>query len=84
MTRSEQGKIGIGDETARYEAWLSEVTPIVAADLELKHKVHLGSPNTAAIRADVKRRRKHWLYEAAGQMADAVDDDWRQWRKARR
>jgi hypothetical protein len=45
--------------------------------------VHLGSPSSRAIRADLGRRRKHWLYDAAIQMAGAVDDDWREWRKAR-
>lgn len=44
--------------------------------------VHLGSRHPGAIQSDLKRRRKHWLYEAANRMADAVDDDWRQWRKA--
>jgi hypothetical protein len=44
--------------------------------------VHLGSPGCRAIRADLKRRDKHWLYDAARGLADAVDDDWNQWRKA--
>jgi hypothetical protein len=42
--------------------------------------VHLGSPSARGIRADLRRRRKHWLYEAASQMAGAVEDDWREWR----
>ncbi len=44
--------------------------------------VHLGSPASRAIRADVKRRDKHWLHDAARRLADAVDHDWRDWRKA--
>src|SRR3989442_2213238 len=44
--------------------------------------VHLGSPNSRAIRADLRRRRKRWLYESARGLADAVDDDWHDWRKA--
>jgi hypothetical protein len=43
---------------------------------------HLGSPSWRVVRADVKRRGKGWLYDAAHRMADAVDDDWREWRKA--
>ena len=45
--------------------------------------VHLGSPSARLIGADLKRRPNGWLYEAASRMADAVDHDWRQWRKAR-
>ena len=44
--------------------------------------VHLGSPGSRAIRADLKRRDKHWLYDAARRLADAIDDDWHDWRKA--
>ena len=44
--------------------------------------VHLGSPGSRAIRADLKRRDKRWLYDAARRLADALDDDWRDWRKA--
>jgi hypothetical protein len=44
---------------------------------------HLGSPAWRVIRADVKRRGRRWLYEAAHRMADAVEDDWREWRRAR-
>lgn len=44
--------------------------------------VHLGTPGSRAIRADVKRRDKHWLYDSARRLADAVDDDWHDWRKA--
>ena len=45
--------------------------------------MHLGSSNSRAIVTDLKRRRKPWLYQAAEQMADAVDADWRDWRDAR-
>jgi len=44
--------------------------------------VHLGSPGSRAIRADLKRRDKRWLYDAARRLADAIDDDWRDWCKA--
>src|SRR5438093_283151 len=44
--------------------------------------VHLGTPGSRAIRADLKRRDKHWLYDSARRLADAVDDDWHHWRKA--
>ena len=44
--------------------------------------VHLGSPDPRAIRADMKRRDKHWLYDVARRLADAIDDDWHDWRKA--
>src|SRR5882672_11447425 len=44
--------------------------------------VHIGSPGSRVIRADLKRRDKHWLYDAARRLADAIDDDWRHWRKA--
>jgi len=46
--------------------------------------VHLGSPGARAIPADLKRRDKHWLYDAARRLADAIDDDWHDWRKANR
>jgi hypothetical protein len=44
--------------------------------------IHLGSCSPRAVRADLKRRRKHWLYDAASRMSDAVEDDWREWRKS--
>jgi hypothetical protein len=44
--------------------------------------VHLGTPGSRAIRADLKRRDKHWLYDSARRLADAIDDDWHDWRKA--
>ncbi len=44
--------------------------------------IHLGSPRSGVIRADLKRRDKHWLHDAACRLADAIDDDWRDWCKA--
>jgi len=44
--------------------------------------VHLGTPGSRAIRADLKRRDKHWLYDSARRLADAIDDDWHDWRQA--
>src|SRR5882762_9153874 len=44
--------------------------------------IHLGSPRSSAIRADLKRRDRHWLHDAARRLADAIDHDWHHWRKA--
>src|SRR5256712_7325969 len=44
--------------------------------------VHLGSPASRAIRADVKPRDQGWLHDAARRLADAIADEWRDWRKA--
>jgi hypothetical protein len=44
--------------------------------------VHLGSCDARTLHADLRRRRKHWLYDAASRMADAVEEDWREWRRA--
>ena len=44
--------------------------------------VHLGSPGSRAIRGDLKRRDKRWLYDAAQRLADEIDNDWHHWRKA--
>ena len=43
--------------------------------------IHLGSLDAKALLADLKRRDKRWLYEAASKMADDVTEDWRTWRK---
>jgi len=44
--------------------------------------VHLGSADARALEADVRRRGKHWLHDAASRMADAVNADWRDWCKS--
>jgi len=44
--------------------------------------VHLGSTHARVVLADLTRRGKRWLYEAASRMVDTVDADWRVWRKA--
>ena len=45
--------------------------------------IHLGSrAATAAIRADLKKRPKDWLFGAATHMADATIQDWKVWRAA--
>jgi uncharacterized protein (DUF2252 family) len=44
--------------------------------------IHLGSPSWRAARADLKRRNERWLHDAARRMAEALDEDWRAWRKA--
>lgn len=43
--------------------------------------VHLGTPRVHAVRADLKRRDKHWLHDAARRMAGAVEQDWRDWKR---
>jgi hypothetical protein len=45
--------------------------------------VHLGSTNARVVLADLNRRGKRWLYEAASRMIDAIEEDWRAWRKVR-
>src|SRR3989442_1736966 len=41
-----------------------------------------GAREAKALRPDLKQREKHWLYDAARRLADAIDDDWDDWRKA--
>jgi uncharacterized protein (DUF2252 family) len=44
--------------------------------------MHLGTPTARrAILADLKRRKRGWLARAAEHMTEAVDNDWRRWRK---
>ncbi len=43
--------------------------------------IHLGSLDAKTLLADLKRRDKRWLYDAASKMADDVTDDWRTWGK---
>ncbi len=43
--------------------------------------VHLGSGRSRAIQNDLKKRQHGWLHHAARQMADAVTQDWEDWRK---
>ena len=45
--------------------------------------IHLGK-RAPGVRADLKRRPKRWLESAALTMAEAVDADWREWKKAGR
>jgi uncharacterized protein (DUF2252 family) len=45
--------------------------------------MHLGTPGQRRrILADLARRKGAWLQRAAGRMAQAVEHDWRRWRKA--
>jgi Uncharacterized protein conserved in bacteria (DUF2252) len=47
--------------------------------------VHLGTPDAAAaIRRDLKRRKRRWLFEAASRMAEATLVEWKAWRARRR
>jgi hypothetical protein len=47
--------------------------------------VHMGdSQAKAAIRADLQGRHSKWLVEAAEAMAEATQDDWKQWRKGQK
>ena len=43
--------------------------------------VHLGSGRTGAIRKDLKGRPPGWLRRAAKWMVDAVEQDWKDWRR---
>jgi hypothetical protein len=44
--------------------------------------MHLGSARKArAILADLRARKRSWLAGAAARMAQAVERDWREWRK---
>ena len=44
--------------------------------------VHAGDGQAkAAIRADLPKRNTHWLGKAAAAMAEATQEDWKQWRK---
>jgi hypothetical protein len=44
--------------------------------------MHLGSPDKVRpILADLTERKSNWLASAAARMAQAVERDWRKWRK---
>jgi uncharacterized protein (DUF2252 family) len=46
--------------------------------------VHLGTPDAvSAIRRDLKRRKRRWLFEAAERMAEATLNEWKEWRARR-
>jgi len=57
----------------RHEAQLLEAMGWETAN------VHLGSATARALRGDLQGRGKHWLYDAASRMADAVESDWHAW-----
>jgi uncharacterized protein (DUF2252 family) len=43
--------------------------------------IHLGTPEAIhAIRADLKKRKKRWLFDAAEKMTAATLADWKEWR----
>ena len=45
--------------------------------------VHVGdSAARAVIQKDLAQRHGHWLRKAAQDMADATEEDWKEWRKA--
>jgi hypothetical protein len=47
--------------------------------------VHAGDARArTAIRADLDARHAHWLAKAAQSMADAIQDDWKEWHKTRK
>jgi hypothetical protein len=47
--------------------------------------MHLGSPGQVRpIRADLAERKGNWLASASARMAQAVERDWREWRKQSR
>jgi hypothetical protein len=44
--------------------------------------IHLGDGSArAAIQADLQLRHGHWLRKSATAMADATEDDWKEWKK---
>jgi hypothetical protein len=44
--------------------------------------VHVGDrAASAVIQKDLPERHSHWLRKAAQAMADATEEDWKQWRK---
>ncbi|MGD0897841.1 MAG: DUF2252 family protein [Thermoguttaceae bacterium] len=46
--------------------------------------IHAGDSRAkAAILADLNERDSHWLWKAAEAMAEATQEDWKQWRKER-
>jgi hypothetical protein len=47
--------------------------------------VHAGDAAAkATIRADLEQRHCHWLMKAAEAMAEAIEEDWKEWRKAQK
>jgi len=47
--------------------------------------MHLGSADKLRpILADLKKRKRNWLSNAAARMAQAVERDWRKWRRLTR
>jgi hypothetical protein len=47
--------------------------------------MHLGSAGKVRpILADLKKRKRNWLSNAAARMAQAVERDWRKWRRLSR
>ncbi|HEY1340149.1 MAG TPA: DUF2252 family protein [Bryobacteraceae bacterium] len=44
--------------------------------------VHLGSARPGTLAADLKKRKRGWLYEAARRMEEAVRRDWDAWKKS--
>jgi hypothetical protein len=47
--------------------------------------VHAGDAQAkAAIRADLDKRQSRWLSKAAEAMAEAIQEDWKQWQKAQK
>ena len=47
--------------------------------------VHAGDAQAkAAIQADLQQRHAHWLGKAAEAMAEATQEDWKQWRKTQK
>jgi len=43
--------------------------------------LHLGSGNRKAVLRDLKARKNSWLLDAAKRMADAVENDWKTWKR---
>ena len=45
--------------------------------------IHLGAGKAKKIMKDLAERPKNWLGRAAGEMVEAVEEDWRRWREWR-
>ena len=47
--------------------------------------VHTGDGSAkAAIQTDLQQRHSHWLRKAAEAMAEATQEDWKEWRKSQK
>jgi hypothetical protein len=45
--------------------------------------VHLGSREARVIESDLRKRPAGWLHANAASMVQAIEEDWKAWRKRR-